>query len=109
MKPGDFLLGVTDVFAVLLPGALAMWLAAQYAPADLSRHLLPGGADADRIVDWTVFLLGSYVLGHFVFMIGSRLDRVYDVWRKRAHPSTSDAAYVAADEPGGHPRPVARC
>jgi len=98
MKPGDFLLGVTDFFAVLLPGALAMWLAAQYAPADLSRHLLPGGADADRIVDWTVFLLGSYVLGHFVFMIGSRLDRVYDVWRKRAHPSTSDAAYVAADE-----------
>jgi hypothetical protein len=45
-----------------------------------------------------VFLLGSYVLGHFVFMVGSRLDRIYDYCRKWLKPEASDAAYKAADE-----------
>ena len=34
MKPGDFLLGVLDFFAVLLPGSLIAWLATQYVPPD---------------------------------------------------------------------------
>lgn len=51
----------------------------------------------DAAAQWTVFLLVSYVLGHFVFMAGSYLDPVYDQWRQRAKPTERDRTFRAAD------------
>lgn len=100
MKPGDFLLGVLDFFAILLPGVLATWLVAQYIPPATLRNALslgPAGADGDSSwVIGTAFLLASYTLGHFVFMIGSGLDVSYDRWRRRHRPANRDTTYAAA-------------
>lgn len=98
-KPTDFLLGVLDFFAVLLPGALATWLVAQYAPPEIARYLDLGAAGDEprEPVRWAVFLLASYMLGHFVFMAGAKLDGSYDRWRRRAHPIETDLVYTAAD------------
>ena len=98
-KPGDFLIGVLDFFAILLPGSLATWLVAQYFPPDeLRRSLAFGFGDPDRVTLWAAFLLSSYVLGHFVFMAGSRLDTSYDRWRRRSKPSSRDSTFQAADD-----------
>lgn len=101
MKPGDFLLGVLDFFAILLPGSLATWLAAQYVPSRVLRDALSFGlgkpdVNPDSVVLGAAFLLSSYLLGHFVFMAGAKLDVLYDRWRKRAKPESGDKTYQAA-------------
>jgi hypothetical protein len=100
MKPGDFLLGVLDVFAILLPGVVATWLLVQYIPTPVLRDTLSLGiVGQEDLSGWVIgaaFFLSSYTLGHFVFMIGSRLDSTYDGWRRRTMPDTRDSTYLAA-------------
>jgi hypothetical protein len=99
MKPGDFLLGVFEFFAILLPGSLATWLAVQYIPVSVLREALTvglGSAPApDSVVIATALLVSSYTLGHFVFMAGSKLDTAYDRWRTRVK-TNHDATFKAA-------------
>lgn len=101
MKPGDFLLGVLDFFAILLPGSLAAWLLMRYVDQDYLGRTLAFGPDAaakpEPLVLGLTFLLVAYVLGHFVFMMGSRLDDIYDLWRERAKPKDSDVTFKAAN------------
>lgn len=100
MKPGDFLIGVLDFFAILLPGSLATWLVTRYLPSsDLFRLMSfgPGKTEPDAVTLWSAFLLSSYVLGHFVFMAGAQLDPSYDRWRRRTKPTSSDKTFQAAD------------
>jgi hypothetical protein len=100
MKPGDFLLGVLDFFAVLLPGSMFTWLATQYLPPDaLRRALSPGwGGEPDSVVVITALLLSSYLFGHLVFMAGAKLDPMYDGWRRRTKQMDADKGYNAAKE-----------
>jgi len=98
MKPSDFLLGVLDFFAILLPGSMATWLVTRYMPRDdifryLSLGPTPGGPDALTLAG--AFLLSSYTLGHFVFMAGAQLDNSYDRWRRRAKPNKT---FLEADK-----------
>lgn len=100
MKPGDFLFGVLDVFAVLLPGALATWLVLQYAPGHQLRTALTlsAGAGSEHLQPWATglaFVLASYVLGHFVFMFGSFLDVGYG--RVLGRIRGTDLAFKQAD------------
>jgi hypothetical protein len=101
VKPSDFLLGVLDVFAVLLPGSLATWLAAQYVPAEEIRHALRFGtvnaSGPDLLLLVSAFVLSSFMLGHFVFMVGSRLDGLYDRWRRQTKTASRDNTFVAAE------------
>jgi hypothetical protein len=98
-KPGDFLIGVQDFFAVILPGAIATWLVSNYLPARFVDSLrLSMGDEGNGPARWAVFFLSSYTLGHFVFMLGSRLDEAYDRWRKRTKPTDSDLTYQAANK-----------
>ena len=101
MKPGDFLLGVLDFFAILLPGSLATWLVTQYIPPTSLRSALSfgvgdGTANPDSLLLGAAFLLSSYLLGHFVFMAGGQLDTLYDRWRKRAKQEALDRTFQAA-------------
>lgn len=101
MKPGDFLLGVLDFFAILLPGSLATWLVTQYIPPNVLRGALSfgledGTGNPHAFVLGAALLLSSYLLGHFVFMAGGQLDPAYDRWRKRAKPTTNDKTFQAA-------------
>jgi len=99
MKPSDFMLGLLDFLAILLPGAVATWLLTQYL-----EQLPPGFGyvrdlgTTESPLPWVVVVFTSYALGHFVFMAGSRLDPVYDRWRKRTKPEESDRNYSAARE-----------
>jgi hypothetical protein len=102
MKPGDFLLGVLDFFAILLPGMMVTWLALQYVPPSILRDALSFQIEATPQPNaWVLavaYLLASYTLGHFVFMVGSGLDPSYDRWRRSAKPRTADATYLAAKD-----------
>jgi hypothetical protein len=79
-KPGDFFVGVTDLFSVLLPGAVVSFIAMKAEqslspPADLFGLLKLKDASG-----YTAFLVCSFLLGHLVDMIGaSFLDRLYDL------------------------------
>lgn len=79
-KPSDFFLGVVDLFAILLPGALLTILVRAFLTNggrfdDLICHMPKEG-----VADWALFLVESYILGHFIFALGSfLLDGVYDV------------------------------
>lgn len=98
MKPGDFLLGVLDFFAILLPGSLMSWLLAQYLPdGALVRALSLGSSSPpDAVVTATALLLSSYLFGHLVFMVGSKLDPLYNSWRVRNKPKSADKTFEAA-------------
>jgi hypothetical protein len=98
MKPGDFLLGVLDFFAILLPGMMATWLIGQYIPPSALKNAVSVGLEGEANA-WAIgaaLLLSSYTLGHFIFMLGSRLDPSYDRWRRRSKPRHRDKTYEAA-------------
>jgi hypothetical protein len=95
-KPSDFMIGVLDFFAVLLPGAVATWLVTQYLPTDLRAAYHIESGEHASVLPWIVFLLTAYALGHFVFMAGSNLDPLYDRWRKRTKPIDDDVPFQAA-------------
>jgi hypothetical protein len=100
MKPGDFLLGVLDFFAILLPGSMATWLVLQYIPRPVLRDALMFGVEGQPTPDtWVLgaaLLFSAYTLGHFVFMLGSHLDAGYDRWRERTKPKYRDTTFEAA-------------
>jgi hypothetical protein len=98
-KPADFFIGVLDFFSILLPGAMTTWLVTRYLTADDLRGSLAireGGVEPGATVLWIAFLVASYTLGHFVFMIGAQLDPLYDRWRERTKPTSRDKAFQAA-------------
>ena len=83
-EPQKFFLGVIDFFAIILPGAiLTFFVKDKLGPFLLSSNYykLTGAAG------WAAFLGGSYLLGHFVFLIGAGLldDLAYDPLRKASY------------------------
>jgi ADP-ribose pyrophosphatase YjhB (NUDIX family) len=84
-EPQKFFIGVIDLFSVLLPGAVLtfllkdpLWRILVYTGPEacpVAKPDYPGGAEGVAI-----FLVTSYLLGHFIFLIGSALldDRIYD-------------------------------
>lgn len=82
LKPSDAFVGVVELFAILLPGALlAVALIVAFGPEapPLLRPLL-----ATTGARWVGFALSAYALGHFVFLLASRLDeQIYEPRRKR--------------------------
>ena len=79
-EPQKIFIGIIDFFAILLPGALLVLLVRDEAAKRFFDHgfYYPGGTKG-----WLIFGGASYLLGHFVFLIGSlTLDRIYDLLRK---------------------------
>jgi ADP-ribose pyrophosphatase YjhB (NUDIX family) len=73
-EPQRFFVGLIDFFAVILPGALLTYVFMQpVGPGVLGdRFEKLGGAAAIA-----AFVVASYLVGHFVFLIGSSLDGFY--------------------------------
>src|SRR5437016_10609709 len=73
--PQKFFIGLMDFFSILLPGALFTYmLMGEIGPVAL-------GARYGKIQNteaWAVFLAGSYLFGHLIFLAGSWLDELYD-------------------------------
>jgi 8-oxo-dGTP pyrophosphatase MutT (NUDIX family) len=69
-EPQKFFIGLVDFFSVWLPGAILAYLITISPPF--------GSIPLEGAKDWVVFLVGSYLLGHFIFLLGSQLDFLYD-------------------------------
>ena len=79
-EPQKFFIGLVDFFSILLPGALVTYLFKD----DAGRRIF--GDQYQKIAGtegWLVFLFSSYLVGHFIFLLGSWLldDHVYDRMR----------------------------
>ena len=74
-KPSDFFLGVTEFFAVLLPGAAVLYLLRPIVHTSTPRPWLPG----TETQGWAVFLVLAYIAGHLLHAMGSWLidDYIY--------------------------------
>lgn len=83
-EPQKFFIGLIDFFSILLPGALLTYLLKD----DIGQAFLGDGYHALAGTEgWAAFLFSSYLLGHFIFLLGSLLldDHVYDRIRKATY------------------------
>jgi len=79
-EPAKFFIGLVDFFAILMPGALLAYLGKDWAAMRLQGQAC---FPLEGVEAGTVFLFASYLLGHFIFLIGALLDDwVYDPLRK---------------------------
>ena len=93
-KPSEFYVGVIDLFAILLPGAIATaLLEPRIGNVVFGRLMVIPESEAAK---WVVFLAVSYLLGHLIFLGGSYLDRLYNVIRERLNPYGNESAYQCA-------------
>lgn len=87
-KPSDLFVGIVDFFAVLLPGAV-LTFALQLAEVGFIKSQIDGRSPQTK---WIVFVLASYLLGHFVFLIGATfLDDLYDATYAKRRYSGNEA------------------
>jgi len=75
-EPKNFFVGLMDFFSVLLPGSMvAFHLGQRLNEMRCSlNHFLLEVIDLKGTEGWVVFLSFSYLLGQFMFLIGSTLD-----------------------------------
>jgi len=82
-EPQKFFIGLVDFFSILMPGALVTYLGRIWVSETPGQRV---NLQLDRPEAWVVFLFLSYLLGHFVFLIGAILDDViYDPIRKATY------------------------
>lgn len=78
-KPGDFFVGVTDLFSVLLPGAVLTFFAMRVEQS-LGHVDLFGLLQLKDAAGYMAFVVSAFLLGHLADMIGATiLDRIYDL------------------------------
>ena len=71
-EPQKFFIGLVDFFTILMPGAMLTYVVKDWGAATLFG--LNFGVALDRAETVIVFLFFSYLLGHFIFLISSKLD-----------------------------------
>lgn len=93
-EPETLHVGLVDFFSILLPGAvLAFYLRDAAVRGDFGLTPIRYGSAAEG---WAIFAVLSYVLGHFIFVAGSLLDRPYDRIRGRLEPLERNPTLKAA-------------
>ncbi len=92
-KPGDFLIGVSELISIVLPGAIGAYLLAGWLTEVAERVGLPVPTGAAL---WAALGLLAYLLGHLLFLVGSVLDPLYDRLRKRLMRGTRNRPYQVA-------------
>src|SRR6476660_9462299 len=69
-KPSDWFLGVSEFFAILLPGAALVYILQPLGRPFIPSNLLP----VDKATGWAVFAVLSYTIGHVLHAISEKLD-----------------------------------
>jgi len=78
-KPNDLFVGIVDFFAVLLPGAVLTFMLQNVKVSMLNDRINDLLKDRSTEAKWVIFVIASYLFGHFVFLIGAKfLDDLYD-------------------------------
>ena len=76
-----FYIGVVELFAILLPGAILTFLLFPFFPLKEFPQL--AAIAAFPAVAWIAFAIAAYAMGHILFGVGSvTLDRLYDIFYK---------------------------
>jgi 8-oxo-dGTP pyrophosphatase MutT (NUDIX family) len=70
-KPQDFFIGMMDFFSILMPGALMSYLVKNQIAFWAGKG---GTFPLNNAENDLIFLFSAYLLGHFIFLIGSHLD-----------------------------------
>ena len=79
--PQKFAIGVIDLFSVLLPGAVFIYLT-----KDTSLALTIRGWTQASTESWIVFAFASYLAGHLIFLLGAEVDDIlYDPLRNATY------------------------
>jgi hypothetical protein len=97
-KPAEFFIGLVDFFAILLPGGLATAILLELA-GSISNHQTESWPSILKHLPtevhwpaWIAFTVVSYLLGHFIFLIGSAsLDNLYDLTYKLVNKDKDEA------------------
>jgi hypothetical protein len=93
MKPSDLYAGVGDIFSILLPGLILTGALVQFGAMDHLRKIIPPlESEAERAA---AFILAAYAVGHFVFLVSSFIDRLYNYVRPKDKPGD---AYTTATQ-----------
>lgn len=71
-EPQKLFIGLVDFFSVWLPGAILTFLL-----RDTLKPLLLGPRPLGEVEAWAIFLFGSYLAGHFIFLIGAQFDWMF--------------------------------
>lgn len=97
LKPTDFLLGILDFFSVLLPGAVLTYFLSSYAHINFfNDNFFPKMSDV-KTEGYIIFLMSSFLFGHFLFAISSFLDQIiYDRIRGRFAKKNFDITFQLA-------------
>lgn len=89
MKPSEFHIGVTDLFSILVPGAI-------FSAIALFAPLWEMKSPPDNATTyWVAFLVSSYFCGHLIYGAGALLDHrgVYDRFRAWQWPDKPGDAF----------------
>lgn len=101
-EPQKFFVGLIDLFSIWLPGAILAFVLRDDGKA--FGEELGLGFEWGSLEAWAVFLLASYLLGHFIFAVGAivfdRIDkRVRRVAEHRWRRVTGQLDKPIRDEP----------
>jgi len=82
-NPNNFYIGIIDLFAIFLPGAIVTFSLYYFFQVETEQVLCTFG-DNTEFVSVMTFFISSYLFGHIVFRIGSYLDDyIYDPLKKK--------------------------
>lgn len=93
-KPSEFFVGVLDFFAIVLPGAIATAILEPRFGKIFFGNII--GTPQSEAGKWAAFLAISYFLGHLIFLVGSYIDVLYNIFRERLNPYNNESAYQCA-------------
>lgn len=94
MKLGELSLSVIEVFAVLVPGAIATALVAGRLQYQVPGVVFPPMAWGEAAMG-AIALVVAWTAGQLLFRLGSGLDSLYDVHRRLTR--RDDRVYTVAD------------
>jgi len=105
-KPGDFVVGIVDFFAIILPGALLSLLFQEAADKYFFGTIVP--PIRSEAVGWVAFIFASYLLGQFVSLVGATfMDWIYDHTYLAYKRRRGDPRYDMAKELQGNHAAIA--
>jgi 8-oxo-dGTP pyrophosphatase MutT (NUDIX family) len=78
-EPQKFFIGLMDFFSILLPGAVLSYAIKDDVGSWALDRSFSAMGEAEA---WLVFFFSSYLLGHYIFLMGSWFDEFYDMARR---------------------------
>jgi len=93
-EPEKFHVSMIDFFSIILPGAVMAF----YLRTVAERSVIPVAFPAPKseAEGWVIFAISSYIIGHFLFLSGSFLDKGYDALRTKYYPKEKNFPLLTA-------------